>query len=290
METVRSFIKRHSILTYYILTFTISWGAVLALILWNGLPATQKQLDAQLPVAILAMLLGPSMVSILLMGILDGKAGFRELFCRLRKWRAGIQWLAIAFLVGPLVLLVVPLVLSLLSPVYQPGIVVSDNKPALIFYGILGGLVVGLFEELGWTGFVTPRLRLRHSVLSTGLIAGVIWGAWHILSNDIWAIHTISGALPPTTYVIVNGLGFLIGQLVPFRILMVWVYEHTESLLLAILMHASLTASTFILGPLAIAGMPLLIYDLGLAIVMWSTAVVILIVYRKQFKNTAGQK
>ena len=32
---------------------------------------------------------------------------------------------------------------------------------------------------------------------------------------------------------------------------MVWVYERTRSLLLAILMHASYSASTFILNPVA---------------------------------------
>jgi hypothetical protein len=35
------------------------------------------------------------------------------------------------------------------------------------------------------------------------------------------------------------------------------------------LMHASLTASTFILGPLAVSGVALLTYDLGLAGAMW---------------------
>ena len=41
--------------------------------------------------------------------------------------------------------------------------------------GIVGGLVVGFFEELGWTGFAIPTLmRLRYGVLGTGLIVGVL--------------------------------------------------------------------------------------------------------------------
>jgi membrane protease YdiL (CAAX protease family) len=48
----------------------------------------------------------------------------------------------------------------------------------------VGGLVVGLlvpfFEELGWTGFATAELRKRHGVLATGLIMGLLWGAWHV--------------------------------------------------------------------------------------------------------------
>ncbi|HEX2740474.1 MAG TPA: hypothetical protein VHM69_08510, partial [Rubrobacter sp.] len=40
-------------------------------------------------------------------------------------------------------------------------------------------------------------------------------------------------------------------------------------LLVAMLMHASLTASTLILGPLAISGVALLTYSLALAAATW---------------------
>ncbi|RKN83544.1 CPBP family intramembrane glutamic endopeptidase [Ulvibacterium marinum] len=47
-----------------------------------------------------------------------------------------------------------------------------------MIYGIIGG---GLLEELGWSGYVTPKLREKYSVVKTGLIIGVFWGAWHFL-------------------------------------------------------------------------------------------------------------
>ena len=50
---------------------------------------------------------------------------------------------------------------------------------------------------------------------------------------------------------------------------MVWVYDRTESLVVAMLMHASLTASTLILGPLAISGMELLISDYIMSAAWW---------------------
>lgn len=98
---------------------------------------------------------------------------------------------------------------------------------------------------------------------------GVLWGAWHILTNDLWGAGVSSGALPLALFVAVNGFGFLVGQLPAFRVPMVWVYDRTGSLLVAMLMHASLTASTFILGPLAISGVALLTYGFGVAAVMW---------------------
>ena len=64
-----------------------------------------------------------------------------------------------------------------------PSFTVSD-KPILFLMGIAVGLVAGIFEELGWTGFAVPTLlRLRYGVLGTGLIVGVLWGAWHLPIN-----------------------------------------------------------------------------------------------------------
>lgn len=47
------------------------------------------------------------------------------------------------------------------------------------------------------------------------------------------------------------------------------VYDHTGSLLVAILMHLSLTASTLIIQPLAPSRMPGLTYSLVLAAALW---------------------
>jgi uncharacterized protein len=57
--------------------------------------------------------------------------------------------------------------------------------------------------------------------------------------------------------------------------LMVWVYDRTGSLLLAIVMHASLTASVLILDPSALTGGALLGYSFALAVVVWAAVAVI---------------
>ena len=151
--------------------------------------------------------------------------------------------------------------------------------------GIVAGLIVGIFEEIGWTGFAVPTLlRLRYSVLATGLIVGVLWGAWHVLGNDIWASAATSGELSLALFVTVRGLGLLVGGLLAYRVLMVWVYERTESLLVAMLMHASLSACTFILGPLvgplAMSGGSLLAYDLVSATALWVVVAAVAIANR----------
>jgi hypothetical protein len=43
----------------------------------------------------------------------------------------------------------------------------------VVLMSIVGGLIVGVFEERGWTGFAVPRLKLRYGVLGSGLLEGM---------------------------------------------------------------------------------------------------------------------
>jgi membrane protease YdiL (CAAX protease family) len=70
-------------------------------------------------------------------------------------------WYVVALLTAPLVHTVVLLALSLTSPVFLPGIVTASDKVPFLLVGTAPGLLVGFLEELGWTGFALPRLRLR---------------------------------------------------------------------------------------------------------------------------------
>src|SRR5690606_19097775 len=149
----------------------------------------------------------------------------------------------------PFLVAAVLLTLSLLSPEYLPGIVNTTDKVGLLLFGIAWGLIGGgLLEELGWTGFAVPRWRRRYGVLATALIVGILWGVWHFLIA-FWASGAMAGE---SLAIFVAGfLIFYIGALPAYRVLMVWVYDRTGSLLLAMLMHASLSASTLILQPLS---------------------------------------
>ena len=59
MMTIRNSIKAYSLPIYFILAFAISWGAILISV--DGFPVSEEQL----PVLIVAILLGPSLAAIL---------------------------------------------------------------------------------------------------------------------------------------------------------------------------------------------------------------------------------
>jgi membrane protease YdiL (CAAX protease family) len=268
MTAIKPFVRKHSVPTYFVLAFAITWGCMVIVIGPGGFPMTAEQFEALGPLVYLAMLIGPSAAGLLLTGLVEGRAGFRELLSRLFRWRVGARWYAAALLTAPLLATVVLLALSLFSPEFLPAIFTADDWLALLLSGIAAGLVVGFFEELGWTGFAVPRLRLRYGILATGIIVGLLWGAWHFL--PFWKSDTFSGALP-----LILLLARLFSWLPPYRVLMVWVYDHTESLLVVILMHASLVFSTLALPSMELSGVPLLTWLLVWAAVLWGVVGVV---------------
>src|SRR5215208_227341 len=168
MKTVKALIKRHPLLSYFALTFAISWGGMLLVIAVGGSGG----------VPMLAWVAGPPVSGILLTGLLHGRAGFRELLTRMRRWRVGARWYAVALLTAPLVFTVILLAFSLSSPEFLPRILTTSDKASVLLFGVAAGLIGGgILEELGWTGFAVPTLlRQRYGVLATGLLVGVPWG------------------------------------------------------------------------------------------------------------------
>jgi len=276
MPSITRVIRNHAAPAYFVLTFAISWAGVLLVIggsgSWQGASPTG---DPRFVYALIAMLAGPCISGVLLTAALHGRRGLREYLQRAVAWRVSARWYAVALLTAPLLWIATLAALSPFSPRFLPAILTSDGKPALLLVGLAVGMAAGLFEELGWTGFAIPHLRRHHSVLATGLLVGVPWGAWHLLTNVVWASRAAAGALPLAVFLPASIVGVLTGYLVAFRVLMVWVYDHTDSTLLAMAMHASLTASVLILEPAGLAGASLLFCSFALASVVWAAVVVI---------------
>lgn len=267
MTTIKSFVMRHPVLSYYGVTFALSWCGFLAAGAPGIFSGTSWQTDPRFPFAVLAMLAGPPVAGLLLTGLVSGRAGFRGLFARLVLWRAGARWYVVALLTAPVIELAVLFALAPVSPVFLPAIVTTEDKVVLLISGIAVGLVGGFVEELGWTGFAIPRLRLRHGIFPTGLIVGVLWGAWHLLQMW-WVGGSSSATLPLALYL---PLFFLssIATLTAYRVLMVWVYDRTKSLLVAILMHASYIFTTLFVFAPPTTGVPYLVYSGVFTAALW---------------------
>lgn len=276
MNTIKSNISKHALLTYFLLAFGITWGGILLLIGVDGILGTKAVADDVMPFVYLVTLLGPSVSGMVMIGLLEGRQGYANLCSKLAKWRFGVGWYAISLLTAPALILAILFVLSGTSADFLPAIVTTDDKTGLLILGIVMGLVVAFFEELGWSTVAVPRLRQRYGVLKSGIIMGVLWGAWHF---PLFLGSTrASGTVPPALYLTILLFSFLPA----YRTLMVWVYDRTGSYLMAILMHAPLTGSQLVLIPAAIAGKQLVTFDLVFGIALWVLVILVFVFQKKE--------
>jgi membrane protease YdiL (CAAX protease family) len=271
MSTIKYFVKRHPLLTYFTVVFTISWGSIL---LGYGpgvfLGTREVSFVGASPFAYLGFLAGPSVAGIMMTGLVNGKAGLRDFRFRLFNWHVSARWYAVALLTAPLLMTATLAALSLSSPVSLPAIITADDKIGLLVPAIIIGLGVSFFEELGWAGFAIPQLGRRYGILATGLIVGLPWGVWHFPLFSA-SVHS-SGVIAPVLYEAI----LLFSWLPPYRVLMVWVYNHTKSLFVLMVMHFPIVVSQFVLRPEKISGVALSTQLILFGGTLWAVAAVVL--------------
>ncbi len=258
---------RHAVPIYFGFVFLISWGGGFLILGPDGYPPSASEFEHLGALLYVPMMAGPCVAGVLMTGLVAGRPGLYELFARLTRWRVGARWYAVALLPA-LAMVSAALLLSLVSPVFRPAFLDAGDQAARLLAALGPALLVGVFEEIGWTGFAVPRLRVRRSIFVTGLLVGFMWGAWHLpLFQEA---DSFSGALPLTVL-----LARLFSWLPAFRILLVWAHHRTQSLPVVMLMHASVSFVAITLAPEGLTGGPLLVSLLALATVMWLAAVLV---------------
>ncbi len=132
------------------------------------------------------------------------------------------------------------------------GLIVAAQALAAILLGSLINTIPAMGEELGWRGFLLPRLmylgKWRAIVLSN-----VIWGLWH-------APAILQGHNYPETPVL--GVFLMVGFCLLIGIFLSWVYLATRSPWAPALGHGALNAS---------AALPLLFLRPGVNITFGGT-------------------
>ena len=281
--TIEAAIKRHAVLIYFVLVFLLSGGSILLIVGPEGFPLKAEEFASFGLSLYAAILAGPCVAGVLMTAIVDGQPGLRHLFARLRRWRIGWTWVRISLLPA-LLMTATALLLSLVSPDFRPAILDSNGKSGTLLGALGPALLVGCFEEIVWTGFAVPQLRSRHSILATGLMVGLVWGGWHF--PLFWQPDSFSGALP-----LVILLTMLFSWLPPFRVLLVWVHDRTQSLPVVMLMHAAVSFVTLTVRPEGLTGTRLLASLLISPATMWFLLAAVGVANRWQLSrdNKRGQ-
>lgn len=224
--------RRWPVASYFILVFLISWGGAIALGLGEFLGGAELELPDAMPIAA-AMLNTTFAVGIGMTYLTDGKDGLRDLFTRMRTWRVGGRWY-LALLIFPALILAVQVPLAIW--------VTADLAPIFNPIGLIAGPFAGFLEETGWMGFVYPKMRRRFSVLGASIALGLIHAAWHTPADFLGNFNSMREEWLPYF------AGFFV-FIVGLRIIIAWIYENTQSVLMAQLAHGFSTGFLSILVP-----------------------------------------
>jgi len=157
-----SLVRRHPLITFFVLTYALSWILESPLVfLRDTIPTTQ---------GLVLVILGsnvPSLLAIVLTAIVFGRGALRKLLARLLIWRVDPRWYLVVVL-GPAALAggVVGLNTFLGGPALSLGMPLLTAVILLAFM-IFPGSALG--EEIGWRGYALPCLQAGRSALSASL-------------------------------------------------------------------------------------------------------------------------
>lgn len=217
----RRFLERHSLLVGFVLMFALTWPLYTQLGLFVGY--------------------GLALAALIITGLTLRWAGVRALLRQYLIWRVGIRWYLVALL-GPALLALAAVGLGSALSGARPDFSNVDahsifGASANLWYYIVPFFFVDLFtngEEMGWRGYVLPRLQARFSALTSSIILGIVWGLWHL--PKFWAAGDAASVL------------WSVLHNTAMAVLYTWVYGNTSgSLLIAALLHAaSNTAYVFL--------------------------------------------
>jgi membrane protease YdiL (CAAX protease family) len=266
-SALRQWVTRHPVLTYLILAYAIGWAIFLIpLFSQEGIGLLPYHVPFVQVFALLASVLALTGSAFLVTSLVDGRTGVRALASRYVRWRVGIQWYLLAvfglLVVGLLALLVFHGFASL-GALSQPG----SALLAFLVQLVVGAVVVHLWEDGGWFGFMFTRLQPRFGALPASLLVAPALGGIHLPLLFISDALT-AGRFPPSQYPIII-LQLLVLSSVPFLVLAAWLYNQARGSLLIIALFQSsldavdgsslLTKLTYYEGVLAFAVVALLL-------------------------------
>jgi uncharacterized protein len=236
-------LKRHSLIIGTILMFLYTWTIDLS---------NSGVMPFKVPFVVgLTVGWGFIFISLFMTWLTLGKAAMATLFKRFFLWRVSWKWYLAAIVLLPALQFVSVLLTAWLTevPADFNHAMVRDIVPlsSPLFVLIVPWFIFEILtngEEMGWRGYVLPRLQAKYNALTASLILGVIWSVWHL--PKFFGTGTSGGR---------SFFWFTVFSMAA-AVLYTWLYNNSRgSLLLATLFHATNnTAGMFLPVSFAVTG------------------------------------
>jgi membrane protease YdiL (CAAX protease family) len=224
--------QRHivrSIGTFLVLTFGVTWLLWMPVLRIAGAVHEPPRIPPLLALGGPVFLLGvfaPGLVALVLTGWEGGSPAAVGLLRRILRWRVGLRFYAFALLLMPLTKLAVAVLHRALVGTWPRF---GDVRPLVLVIATVLSTVGQAGEEVGWRGYLLPRLTEWTGLASASLIVGAIWAAWHLPLFFMPGADTAGQSFP--LYVV---------QLMAYSVALAWLYWRTGgSLVLTMFMHAA---------------------------------------------------
>ena len=150
-------VRRHPIVTFFVLTYAIGWGGIP---FWTFMAGS------------------PFIAALIVIPLTQGWAGLRELGSRMIRWRVRWYWYVVA--IGlPLAVVLLTVALNVALGASTPSLVQYSSVTTILMVFAVRLVNPGdgaLGEEPGWRGFALPGLQSTLSPLVSTLILGVLRG------------------------------------------------------------------------------------------------------------------
>jgi len=164
---------------YVVIAYGLTWS-----IWWPYLRAASHGTPLPNPFLYYLASLGPLIAAMIAERYERGWAGVFDLLVRLVDLRRAGGWLVVGLL-SPLLLVPIAILALWLAGYGWPAwnlIGVTDRAPGLTPWltWLLMTVSYGIGEELGWRGYLLPRLQAQRTALAATAILVIIWGGWHL--------------------------------------------------------------------------------------------------------------
>ena len=250
-STMISYIKKHPVLTYFLLTYVITWTCWITVFLIFE-PYRSSPESASTMLLILLEILakigacGPGIVALILTLILYGKGGFRDFINRIFKWRVNPLYYVFALLL-PIAIYMIPLSLEIMLGESFPNTFAAYGLIGFIFHYLFRLILGNYEEEIGWRGFAQHHLQQTQSPIKMSFIIGLPHALWHI---PMFLIE--SGSIDVLVFLIYTI------RVIIFTFLVTWLYSKTQSVLVTALLHVTVNESSLFLAVNTIQGTSIL--------------------------------